>query len=103
MTLLSAARLDILLRAAITVCASIALLTPIFILFGLQPRRRTDVERNTYCQILIIFVFTLGFSALCSIFTKAKRQEVFAATAAYAAVLVVFLGNSGSLVMSSQA
>lgn len=101
MTLLSATRLDILLRSILTVCASVLLLTPVFVLFKLQPQTRADVERNTYCQILVIFVFTLAFSALCSIFTKAKRQEIFAATAAYCAVLVVFLGNSGSLVMSS--
>ncbi|KAH7076260.1 hypothetical protein FB567DRAFT_608947 [Paraphoma chrysanthemicola] len=40
-----------------------------------------------------LLVFTLAFSSILSLFTKARRHEVLAAAAAYCAVLVVFLGN----------
>ncbi len=44
--------------------------------------------------------FTVGFAISVGLLTNARRAEVFAATAAYAAVLVVFvsgnLGNAGS-------
>ena len=33
-------------------------------------------------KVLIIMIFTLLFSAALSVFTKAKRHEMFAATAA---------------------
>ncbi|KAI9702329.1 MAG: hypothetical protein M1836_000808 [Candelina mexicana] len=43
--------------------------------------------------------FTVGFAISVGLLTNARRAEVFAATAAYAAVLVVFvsgnLGNAG--------
>lgn len=48
----------------------------------------------------LIVLFTCLFAACTGLLTNAKRSEVFAATAAYAAVLVVFvsgdLGGSGS-------
>ncbi len=46
---------------------------------------------------------TVGFAGSLAMFTNARRQDVFAATAAYAAVLVVFVsgnlttGSSGSV------
>jgi hypothetical protein len=47
-----------------------------------------------------IAAFTALFSISLGLLTNAKRAEIFAATAAYTAVLVVFisgdLGNSGS-------
>ncbi|KAF2142084.1 uncharacterized protein K452DRAFT_326613 [Aplosporella prunicola CBS 121167] len=43
----------------------------------------------------IIFLSTLIFSVCTSIFSNAKRSEVLAATSAYCAVLVVFLGGVG--------
>ncbi|KAL8685523.1 MAG: hypothetical protein Q9218_007709 [Villophora microphyllina] len=93
-SLISPYRLDILLRIVLTILAAVLLLVPVIILFELQPTHRQDVRRNCWFQILTIFVFTLIFSASCSVFTKARRQEVFTATAAYCAVLVVFLGNT---------
>jgi hypothetical protein len=45
--------------------------------------------------ILLLLVFTLAFSAVLSLFTKARRHEILAAAAAYYAVLVVVLGNVG--------
>ncbi|EAT79750.1 hypothetical protein SNOG_12950 [Parastagonospora nodorum SN15] len=45
--------------------------------------------------ILVAFIFL--FSVTMGLLTGAKRQELFAASAAYAAVLVVFLGNLGNV------
>lgn len=80
----------------ITLIAAILLLVPVFVLFKLQPTNKSEIERKSNYQIVTVFAFTLFFSACCSIFTQASRQEVFAATAAYSAVLVVFLGNTSS-------
>ncbi|KAL8919010.1 MAG: hypothetical protein Q9172_005165 [Xanthocarpia lactea] len=87
-------RLDILLRVVLTILAAILLLVPVLILFTLQPTNADEVRRKGKYQVLTIFLFTMIFSASCSVFTKARRQEVFTATAAYCAVLVVFLGNT---------
>lgn len=95
-------RLDNVLRAVVTILAAILLLVPIFVLFKLQPTNRSEVERKSNEQILTIFIFTLVFSASCSIFTQAKKQEVFTATAAYSAVLVVFLGNTSNVMTSME-
>lgn len=100
--LLSADRFDILVRIILTLVAAILLLIPVFVLFKLQPTSRADFRRNSNHQILTVFAFTLLFSASCSIFTKARRQEVFAATAAYGAVLVVFLGNASNVLANAQ-
>ncbi|KAF2117750.1 hypothetical protein BDV96DRAFT_685420 [Lophiotrema nucula] len=42
----------------------------------------------------VLFLFTLIFSYAMAFYSKAKRHEVLAATAAYCAVIVVFLGNA---------
>ena len=49
--------------------------------------------RNTFNAVGVLIVFTLLFSAAMSVLTKAARHEAFAASAAYCAVLVVFIGN----------
>ena len=41
-------------------------------------------------------IFTLLFGCSMSALTTAKRQELFAASAAYCAVLVVFVSNLGT-------
>ncbi len=99
--LVSLDRLDNVLRAIVTILAAILLLVPVFVLFKLQPTNRSEVERKSNYQILTIFIFTLLFSASCSVFTQAKKQEVFTATAAYSAVLVVFLGNTSNVFMAT--
>ncbi|CAI6331467.1 unnamed protein product [Periconia digitata] len=78
-------KIDIFSRLIITFLAVVLLMAPVVALFGLN--------KNGHIKILIIFLFTMAFSVALSLFTKAKRHEVFAATAAYCAVLVVFLGN----------
>lgn len=49
--------------------------------------------RNTFNAVGVLIVFTLLFSAAMSVLTKAARHEMFAASAAYCAILVVFIGN----------
>lgn len=44
-------------------------------------------------KLALLAVFTLLFAASVALCTNAKRPEVFAATAAYAAVLVVFVSG----------
>jgi len=75
---------------------------PVYVLFRLQPTSQAEFERKSNYQILTVFLFILAFAASCSIFTQAKRQEVFAATAAYSAVLVVFLGNASNVLLSQK-
>lgn len=51
-------------------------------------------ERNsTFDAVGVLVVFTMLFSAAMSLLTKAQRHELFAASAAYCAVLVVFISN----------
>ncbi|CBX98461.1 predicted protein [Plenodomus lingam JN3] len=48
---------------------------------------------NTFNAVGVLMVFTLLFSAAMSLLTRAARHELFAASAAYCAILVVFIGN----------
>jgi hypothetical protein len=50
-------------------------------------------NRDTFNAVGVLIVFTLLFSAAMSLLTKAARHELFAASAAYCAILVVFIGN----------
>jgi hypothetical protein len=52
-----------------------------------------NTYRNTFNAVGVLIVFTLLFSAAMSVLTKAARHEMFAASAAYCAILVVFIGN----------
>lgn len=99
--LLSPYRLDVMLRALSTIMATALLLLPIFILYRFQPMYEPELKSRSKIQFLTIIAFTLAFSTAVSVFTRAKRQEVFAATAAYCAVLVVFLGNTSNVIASS--
>jgi hypothetical protein len=76
------------------------LLLPVVILYRIEPLAPDEIKTQGKLQILTIFVFTLLFYAAVSITTRAKRQEVFAATAAYCAMLVVFLGNTSNVLAS---
>ncbi len=98
MTLISPYRLDVLLRIVLTFIAVVLLLIPVLILYETQPTTDSEIKSSSRVQIATIFSFTIVFSASCSIFTKARRQEVFTATAAYCAVLVVFLGNTSNVI-----
>ncbi|ORY09326.1 hypothetical protein BCR34DRAFT_568705 [Clohesyomyces aquaticus] len=66
---------------------------PIYLLYHMVHDVGT---RNAYMSCIgTLLVFTLAFSSVLSVFTKARRHEILAAAAAYCAVLVVFLGNVG--------
>ena len=57
---------------------------------------------NPKAQLTILCGWTAFFALTLGLLTNARRQDVFAATAAYAAVLVVFVrGNLGSQANSS--
>lgn len=47
-------------------------------------------------RMALLAASTAGFAGTVALLTSARRAEVFAATAAYVAVLVVFIGGSGS-------
>ena len=101
LNLVSPERFDAFLRTILTFLAANLLLVPVIILFELQPTNKAQIKSQGRFQILVVFLFTMAFSACCSIFTKARKQEVFTATAAYSAVLVVFLGNTSSIAASN--
>ena len=62
---------------------------PVFVLYRLR-------KQDGYVQNSVTLDFTTFFALLCSTCTTAKRHEIFAATAAYCAVLVVFTSPSGN-------
>ncbi|KIV79938.1 hypothetical protein PV11_07477 [Exophiala sideris] len=69
------------------------LIIPVYILFHLSERPQTT--QNTAICIGVLLVSTLAFAAGVSLFSRAKRHEVLAASAGYCALLVVFIGNVG--------
>ena len=87
--MLSKERFNGVIYSIMTVLSTALLLIPVLILYDIE-------SHNKRYMILVIFLFTLAFSACCAVFTKAKKHEVFAVTAGYCAVLVVFLGNAQS-------
>ncbi|KAH7382739.1 hypothetical protein DE146DRAFT_669726 [Phaeosphaeria sp. MPI-PUGE-AT-0046c] len=86
----SQSRIEKLVGLIITLIIFILLVLPVVAMYKL-----TSVgDRNsTFDAVGILVVFTLLFSAAMSLLTKAKRHELFAASAAYCAVLVVFISN----------
>ncbi|KAH7375417.1 hypothetical protein B0T11DRAFT_270323 [Plectosphaerella cucumerina] len=68
-----------------TLVAAILLLGAIFLLRALNQED---------AQLGVIAMFTVLFSASVRVMTNARRAEIFASTAAYAAVLVVFVSTS---------
>jgi hypothetical protein len=68
-------RLDVLIRALVMFMAVALLVVPVFVLLKLQ-------HGQGYQRVVVILLFTGAFSIALSVFTKAKRHEVFAATAA---------------------
>jgi hypothetical protein len=52
-------------------------------------------------KIVAVAVSVIAFAAMLAVFVEARNHELIAATAAYAAVLVVFLGSPSSLAAPS--
>ena len=70
-----------------TVLAAILLIGAVVLL------RLLDQEN---AQLGVIAVFTVLFAVSVGVLTNVKRAEIFAATAAYTAVLVVFVSSPSS-------
>ena len=49
---------------------------------------------STDARLIIIVVFSIAFQGLLVLATEAKRSEVFAATAAFIAIQVVYVGSA---------
>ncbi|KAJ4318992.1 hypothetical protein N0V94_004129 [Neodidymelliopsis sp. IMI 364377] len=64
---------------------------PIFAMYKLSTFK---TERATYAAVGVLMLSTVIFAATMSLLTKAGRHELFAASAAYCAVLVVFIGST---------
>lgn len=94
--LVSPYRINVLVNIITVVCASGILLLPVYILFMLAPSGPSKVQRAGNLQIFVIFICTVVFSLLCSVFTIARSQQVFAATAVYCAVLIIFWAITSS-------
>jgi hypothetical protein len=100
--LYSSTRIDKLINILITFFIFILLVIPVITMFHLTSQSTADGSgdskmnantRNTINAVGVLIVFTLLFSAAMSLVTKAARHELFAASAAYCAILVVFIGN----------
>lgn len=88
----SQSRIEKLVGLIITLIIFILLVLPVVAMYKL-----TSVgDRNsTFDAVGILVVFTLLFSAAMSLLTKAKRHELFAASAAYCKWLMMII-NEGS-------
>lgn len=88
----SSSRIDTLVGVLITVIIFVLLVLPVTAMYRLDS---FDTPKSTFDAIGVLIVFTLLFSAAMSLLTRAARHELFAASAAYCAILVVFIGNFG--------
>lgn len=87
-------RIAILTNGILTISILTLLVLPIYLLYRMV--HDSGVEKS-YMQCMgTLIVFTLAFSCILSLFTKARRHEILAAAAGYCAVLVVFFGNIDS-------
>lgn len=86
----SPARVDILVNLIITAVIFILLIIPVVVLYTMSGSGQST---TAFEAIGILIIFTLLFGAAMSSMTTATRQELFAASAAYCAVLVVFISN----------
>ncbi|KAL9038912.1 MAG: hypothetical protein Q9180_002845 [Flavoplaca navasiana] len=84
-------RVDRLVTLIISGIMLILLVVPTYALYRVTNIKGSSTTNATCIGILL--VATLVFSAVLSLFTKAKRHEILGASAAYCAVLVVFIGN----------
>lgn len=73
-------RIAKLVNSILTLLILIILVLPIYVLYHMISDVGTD--RAYVISIGILLVFTLAFSAVLSLFTKAKRHEILAAAAA---------------------
>lgn len=86
----SSSRVDTLVNIIIAAIIFILLVIPVVVLYELS---NMGSKASPFEAIGILIIFTLLFGGAMSSMTMATRQELFAASAAYCAVLVVFIGN----------
>ncbi|KAF2419044.1 hypothetical protein EJ08DRAFT_665969 [Tothia fuscella] len=95
----SASRVESFVDSIITSIIFVLLVLPVVAMYKLTSLGNSQA---TFNAIGVLVVFTLLFSVAMSMLTKARRHELFAASAAYCAVLVVFISNfSGSSLSDS--
>ena len=90
----SSSRIDAVTNLIIAFVIFVLLILPVLAMYKLTS---SGGSRGYFNAIGVLIVFTLLFGAAMSMLTKARRHELFAASAAYCAVLVVFIGNFGGL------
>jgi hypothetical protein len=73
-------RIEIIVSLVITIVIVAILITPIYILFYLTVSPQTG--HSIVIIISVLLIFTLLFSGVLSLFTRAKRHEILAAAAA---------------------
>ncbi|KJY01544.1 hypothetical protein TI39_contig287g00019 [Zymoseptoria brevis] len=83
------ARVDSLVNAIITAIIFMLIILPVVTLYQMSE----DDGAKPFEAIGVLMVFALLFGCAMSSLTKASRQELFGASAAYCAVLVVFVSN----------
>lgn len=93
--LYSKSRIDALVTTIITLMILFLLIIPIYVLWHLASQLESGKASASAVTIGVLLVFTLIFSAVLSLFTRARRHEILGAAAAYCAVLVVFISNVG--------
>ena len=73
-------RIELVVSAIITFTILVLLVTPIYLLYHLV----VDIgsHRSLAACIAVLLVFTFLFSVVLSQFTRAKRHEIYASTAA---------------------
>ncbi|KAG9243601.1 hypothetical protein BJ878DRAFT_543111 [Calycina marina] len=76
--------------AVMTVTIIAVFVVSIYVLWALSSRANSDKAIGMVIAVTLLFI--LVFSVIMSAFTRATRHEILAATAAYCAVLVVFIG-----------
>ncbi|PSN67486.1 hypothetical protein BS50DRAFT_600854 [Corynespora cassiicola Philippines] len=87
----SPSRVAKLVNLIITTVIFILLAAPVLSMYQLSTLNTTQA---IFAAIGVLMIFTLLFAAAMSLLTKARRHELFAASAAYCAVLVVFIGST---------
>jgi hypothetical protein len=81
----SSSRIDTLIGILITIIIFVLLVLPVVAMYRLSA---IGDRTSTFDAVGVLVVFTLLFSAAMSLVTKAARHELFAASAAYCAILV---------------
>ncbi|KAH7072412.1 hypothetical protein FB567DRAFT_633313 [Paraphoma chrysanthemicola] len=87
---LSQSRVEGLVNLIVLFSIFVLLVLPVIIMYSLIS---AGDNRSRLNAVGILVLFTLLFSGSMGMMTKAKRHELFAASAAYCAVLVVFISN----------